>query len=300
MKKAILFLILFASATSMCQSQEWMNSLDVAKRLARVQDKLIFAMWENATLDSIPVLIKSRSGKYSVGDLFADKEINRLVWDYFVPVKIQESNYEALFSDIKDKRSLEYIDKFNDNTIKIMDVNGNILNTSYLEYYYENLDFSFLVDNYALKTTFLKHELMSYAKNKTFLDTYLLASKYLDYSTYVNEVVRKEVVKLALIYLNEAVVLIENENPEKKPVFKQRCELLYLKQFLILNNPKKTLRQLKKYKKLKIEKNNESLYASLKYTAYKLLKKDDDAEAWKAKISSVDLKKINVILKINQ
>lgn len=300
MKNLILTIVLFTFAINLCQSQEWMNSLDVAKRLARVQDKMIFAMWENATVDSLPVFLKSKNGKYIIGDLFADKEINRLVWDYFVPVKLQEANYEKLFNEIKDKRSVAYIDKFNDNTIKIMDVNGNILNTDYLEYYYGNVDLSFLIDYYALKTTFLKHELASYSRNKTFLDTYILASKYLEFSTYVNATVRNEVIDLALIYLNEAIGLIENENPEKKAAFKQRCELLFLKKHLILNNPKKTLRQLKKYKNLEIAKNNESLYATLHYTAYKLLKKDDKAEVWKSKISSVDLKKISVILKINQ
>ena len=48
-----------------------------------------------------------------------DNDINQVVWEYFIPVIIKESNYEVLFNEIKDKRDLKYIDKFNDNSIKI-------------------------------------------------------------------------------------------------------------------------------------------------------------------------------------
>ena len=47
MKKAVFLFFLISFTFNFCQSQEWMNSLDVAKRLALVQDKMLFVVWEN-------------------------------------------------------------------------------------------------------------------------------------------------------------------------------------------------------------------------------------------------------------
>lgn len=299
MKKAVSLFFILLFSFNFCQSQEWMNSLDVAKRLALVQDKMLFVVWENTTLDSFPVLLDNGKGGVIVGDLFKDNDINQLVWEYFIPVIIKETNYEALFNEIKDKRDALYIDKFNDNSIKIMDANGNILNTSSLEYGYYGVVLTFLFDNYALRTTYLKQELSNYSKKKTFSTTYNLASKYLDFSIHVNNSIRYEVIEMAHFYLNEATEILKNDNTPNKSAFAQKCELLKLKHHLIVNRPKKALRLLKKYKNVKIEEINQYLFSFLHYTAYKLLKDEEKALTWKPKVSNIDLNKTNLIQKIN-
>lgn len=299
MKKAVFFFFLLAFTFNFCQSQEWMNSLDVAKRLALVQDKMLFVVWENTTLDTFPVILDNGKGGVIIGDLFEDYDLNQVVWEYFIPVIIKESNYEALFNEIKDKRDVLYIDKFNDNSIKIMDANGNILNMNSFEYGYGGTDLTFLIDNYALRTTYLKQELSNYSKKKTFSTVYSLASKYLDFSIHVNANIRTEVIDLAHYYLDEAAEILKTDSTSNKVAFAQKCELLKLKHHLIINRPKKVLRLLKKYKNVKIEKINQYLFSFLHYTAYKLLKDEEKSLPWKSKVSNTDMDKTNLILKIN-
>ena len=69
MKKIVLTCLLAFGSLSVCQSQEWMTSLDVAKSLASVQDKLLFVIWEDASLQEYPVLIKNENGETVVVDL---------------------------------------------------------------------------------------------------------------------------------------------------------------------------------------------------------------------------------------
>ena len=108
MKKAILFFLLTINVLHFSQAQEWMTSLDIAKRLALVQNKMIFAVWENASLDRYPIIIKDQDGKVLIVDLFNNESLNEIIWEYFVPVIISESNYLDLFDKIKGKRKENY------------------------------------------------------------------------------------------------------------------------------------------------------------------------------------------------
>lgn len=299
MIRRVLLILMFGILSALCPAQEWIHSLDVAKRLAFIQDKMLLVMWEDSTLDEVLVMLEDKNKKLNVRSLFNDREVNSLIWDYFIPVKIKDSKYGELYNEIKDKRNLNYINKFNDDSIKIMDVNGNILNVNYNEYYFDYINLSYIFKNYALKTTYLKQEFENYIDKRTFKTTYDLASKYLDLANYVNEDIKIEIIDLAKIYLDEAIVLLENYNSNNKVALSQKCNLLELKQYLILNKPKRVLRILKKNKKQEITENNQSLYAFLNYTAYKLLKNEDAASNWEAKVSKEDLKKSNFILKIN-
>ena len=299
MIRRVLLILMFGIISALCPAQEWINSLDVAKRLAFIQDKMLLVMWEDSTLDEVLVMLEDKNKKLNVRSLFNDREVNSLIWDYFIPVKIKDSKYGELYNEIKDQRNLNYINKFNDDSIKIMDVNGNILNVNYNEYFFDYINLSFIFENYALKTTYLKQEFENYIEKRTFKTTYDLASKYLDLANYVNEDIKIEIINLAKIYLDEAIELLENYNSDNKVTLSQKCNLLELKQYLILNNPKRVLRILKKNKKQEIKKINQSLFAFLNYTAYKLLKDEERASDWEAKVSKEDLKKSNMILKIN-
>ena len=86
---------------------------------------------------------------------------------------------------------------------------------------------------------------------------------------------------------------------EDQPLLKQRCDLLKLQEYLILKRPKKVLRSLKKLADEDVLDNNKPFIAFLYYTAYMSLDKSEDAAAWKSKISSLNLNKAELIIKLN-
>lgn len=297
MKKTIYLILIAIASVNFGFSQEWMTSLDVAKRLALVQNKMLFVVWEEATEYEYPVVFYDENQVRYVTDLFEDESVNEVIWQYFVPVILYESTYEDLFKQIKDSRSEKYIKRFQDDGIKIMDANGNILNTGFFNS--DPFNIVAFIARYRLNTSFLKGQLVNYAKKKNFNTTSALALKYLDYAVLVDKVVRKEVIDLAAVYMNEAKVLLELEGIENKAGFKERFELLDLKKEVILNNPRKVLRQLKKIDETSINVINQSLFSFLHYTAYKLLGDEKKAALWKTKVSLVDLKKAELIININ-
>ena len=98
MKRCILFFILTLSTSSLCFSQQWMTSLDAAKRIALVQDKFLFVIWEDAALIPYPVIMNDDKGNAIVFEnMFDHEEINRIIWEYFVPVKLNEDLYGKLY-----------------------------------------------------------------------------------------------------------------------------------------------------------------------------------------------------------
>ena len=127
-KKILLILLLSIATFNVSFSQEWLTSLEVAKKLALMQKKMIFAVWEDISYDPYMVLIDDGKEGSRVVDLFANDDHNKIIWEYFVQVLIQDYKYEDILDDIKGKRTLNYIEKFSDGSIKIMDANGNILN----------------------------------------------------------------------------------------------------------------------------------------------------------------------------
>ena len=294
MKKIVLTCLLVFGSLSVCQSQEWMTSLDVAKSLASVQDKLLFVIWEDASLQEYPVLIKNETGDAIAVDLFSNEIIYEAIWDHFVPVIISEYKYEELFNEIKGIRSQTYIDKFNEDTIKIMDVNGNIINTKIA--YYEHLDIAEFIAKYALNTSFLKAELANYRTQQDFNTSYRLASKYIDFAILVGDDIRPEIVNLSDYYLKEAEGFIANDTSE---VLQQKIKLQNLKQQLVLGKTKKVLRQLKRIDLSKVDASNEALVAFLYFTSYAALKDETNASVWRSKVSLVNLKKANLIINNN-
>ena len=82
-----------------------------------------------------------------------------------------------------------------------MDINKNILNTKPLYANEQNL--SLLIKNYALNTSFLKQELINYSKKENLTTSLNLASKYLDYSIFVQKKIRPEIIELSNIYFDE-------------------------------------------------------------------------------------------------
>lgn len=297
MKRGILFLMLTLSMSNYCLSQEWLTSLEAAKRIALVQDKFLFMMWEDATSIPYPVIMTDTNGNQVLfDDLFKNEEINEIIWKYFVPVKVNENHYGELYDAIKDSRSKSYLFQFEDDNIKIMDANLNIVNTSFSPEAYFNL--SQFITNYGLNTSFLNAELRNYSDHKDFGTAYRLASKYMDYAILVNKNVRKDIIDLSLIYLEESKKYLLTSDIGNKKHFEDKINLLNYSQYLLENKPRKVLRLLKKFDASEIDETTESLLAFVYYTAYQLRKDVKNSEPWKSKVSLVNLRKAELITQL--
>ncbi|NRA94067.1 MAG: hypothetical protein HRU26_15550, partial [Psychroserpens sp.] len=224
MKRILMVLAFLFVSVSPMKAQEWMTSLEIAKRLAMTQGKLLFVVWEDASYDPYPVLIADENGQAVVDDLFTNESITQVIWEYFVPVIIPESSYEPLFNEIKGKRSINYIDKFNDDSVKIMDVNGNVIDVSLT--YYDYMDIAAYIKAYALDTSILSAELENYEAQKDFNTTYRLAAKYIDFAVLIkNDKVRSEFITLSNYYLMEAQDFIAMQPQEQQLEYEQKVLL---------------------------------------------------------------------------
>ena len=299
MKNTLLKLLLVVLMVNTTSAQEWMKNLEVAQALATVQNKMVLMVWEETTSYQYPVIVKDSKGRtILINNLFEDEDVSPLIWEHFVPVIVSEYRYADLYEKIKDKRSQKYMDKFNDDSIKIMDINGNILNVDYLTEELQNI--TTLIERYSINTAFISQELKDYKQDKNFYSAYFLASKYLDLSMYVNKDVREDVVELSNIYIEEAKRLVGKEKQDEQEALLQRCDLLELHEELLLKRPKKVIRQLKRLKEEEIVESNKPFIAFLYYTAYMSDYKSEEAEEWKSQISSVNLKKAQLIINLNR
>jgi hypothetical protein len=298
MKSIVLKIVFIVFAINISSSQEWMTSLDIAQKLALVQNKMVLMVWEGSTKQPYPVLLNNYNGETTfINNLFDDENVSPLIWKHFIPVIVSEDQYADLYLPIEGKRKQSYINKFNDNSIKIMDVNGNILNATDFSENYDNI--SEIIKKYALSTEFIAHELSGYQKRKDFYSAYFLASKYLDFALYTDAKIRPAIIALSNIYLDEAKGFSAKSKEDNALVLQQRTELLKAQESLLIKRPKKVLRQLKKMKANAIENNNKAFVAFLYYTAYKINGDDENAELWKSKVSSVNLKKAKLIINLN-
>jgi len=298
-KWLIVFVAALCSQFMQAQNEEWMTSLEIAQRLARRQNKMILMVWEDATTYALPVLTKDNEGqRVFVDDMFAIPQLKAALWEYFVPVVVNENMYGDLFNAINGKRSRKYIDWFNDDSLKIMDANGNILAVS--GPFTDVFDLDGFVNQYSIDTSFLSAELDNYAESKDFYTTFYLASKNVDFGIFVKKNIRKEILKLAGIYINESQRLLTSETEADKDLLAQRISLLNLKSELILGKSNRVLRALKKMKADEVENNNKGEIAFLYYTSHLLNKDRDKANEWKNEVSSLNLKKAQLIININK
>ncbi|NRR90422.1 hypothetical protein HSX10_02450 [Winogradskyella undariae] len=291
------FIFLFF-VVNVSHSQAWLTNLDIAQKLALVQNKMVLMVWEDATEYDYQVVVNNENGNIVfVQNLFENEEVSPLIWKYFIPVIVDELEYEDLYMNIKDKRSQKYIDKFNDDSIKIMDINGHILNVSNQPEGYQNI--TKIILDYGLNTEFIATELKGYNTNPDFYSAYYLASKYLDYSLYTKESIRENILDLATIYLDTAAEYLVNNPEENQSDLLQRVALSKIEQYLILKRPRKVLRELKRIDTETIAQNNQGFVDFLYYTSYRVLGDIEEAELWKSNISSLDLKKAQLLINLN-
>lgn len=297
MKKIVLIFLMTFSTITTINAQKWFTDFNVAKRLALLEDKMLLVMWES-TLD-YPyhvVLINERNTPIYV-DMNQSNNLNDIIWEGFVPVLLPESSYEDLYNEAKKTRSIKYLDKLQDDSIKIMDANGNILNIESNNYQVQNL--SLILRIYALDTSYMENELYNYLDEVNITTAFNLASKYLNFSVYAEQEVREEIIDLANIYFNESEQFLNESNINNKSGFLQRLDLVRIEQQLILDKSFKARRQLKRMDEDEVDLTNKSLYNFLNYTTFKLLKDEEKAALWKNKLSITDFKKANLIINNN-
>ena len=296
MKKICLFILftLFAKSVSLAQDA-WMTGFEAAKRLALAQDKMLLVVWDQSTFYPLPVLVKdNQGGQVILNNLFESDAVIDLLWEHFVLVKLDESSFLELYNGIKDKRSFSYLDKFSDDSLKIMDANGNILITTDPSGYV--LDVFELIQKYALNTSFIKQELINYRNDQNFYTAFYLGSKYIDYAFYANDYIKKELLGLSNIYLEEAKARLESERLDNKEALTQRFELLEIEQELAVGKANKVLRKLKRIDASQLQGANNQLYAFLYYVSYMLENEQENASSWESKVTPVDLEKAKVII----
>jgi len=296
MKNSLLAFIIFLFVVHLSSAQQWMTSLPVAQDLALVQNKMVFMVWEDATTRPYRVEVYDSKGERFSIDLFINEEVVSIIWEYFVPVIVNETMYEEMYNKIKDSHTQSYLNKFNDNSIKILDANGNILNMA--RGYMLNYNISNIISTYALDTGFLELELRAFDKKQDFYTAYYLASKYLDFALYSNNN-RSDIAGLAQIYLDESITLLESDSLQNKTPLRQRANLLKCQGDLMLRRPtKQVLKKLRRLEKKGVEENNESMLAFLYFIGYASIGNMTDANAWRSKLSYLDLKKAQRIINI--
>lgn len=296
MKKLIYVILFSVLSVSTIHSQEWLTSFEVAKKLSLMQNKMILAVWEDAMYRSkTPVIINNQM--YPLSVLAADEKKSRLIWKYFVPLIIPEYQYKDFLNKIEGKRSLDYMYKFNDNHIKIMDANGNILNTAFNESEFTDMNLATILEKYSINTFYLKNELKNYSKDDSFNTVFRLAAKYLDFAIFADKSIKEEIVDLSDIYMKESKEKIKEEKQDKQIVFQEKFKLLDIKKNIILNNPKKALRRLKRMEETELDSTNLPLFTFLHFASYRLLNDIDNAMIWQNKVSLVDLKKVKYLIR---
>lgn len=298
MKKIICILLLFIYfQSSDSQIREWMSPLKFAQIKARSENKLILMAWKRSLEIPFPAIVKDKNGKdIYIKNLFESPLINEFLWKSFILVEVDDDFYGELMEEIKGKRSQSYVDTFEDDSLKIMDANGNIIGTSGA--FTEVLNLSKFVIKYNLDTSFLKQELINYDTNKEFYSAFYLASKYVDYSILVNDNVRDEILRLSDVYFAEAEqFLAEDKNLDNKKALYQRIKLIRLKQDLIKNKSGKVIRQINKIDLLEV---NEPLKVFLLYTAYRLKNDVENFSVLEKKLSLFNRKLSQSIVDLNR
>ncbi|MGB3607504.1 hypothetical protein [Psychroserpens sp.] len=295
MRKIFILLLLWFGSFQFCAAQDWLTSMEAAKRLALIQDKMILMVWEEAASYAFPVIVEDEKGNKGVIDnMFENEYVKKWLWEHFVLVIVNESYYAQLYGDINKTRTFRYIEKFNDDSLKVMDVNGNILNIAYN--YDEIFNLSEFVRNYYVNTRFLKGEYIAYTNEKSFTSSYYLAYRYVDAAAYVNPEIRVEMIKMSNIYLDETKKYLEQGAVTDKASLAFKIELIEIYQDLVLDKPRKVLRQLNRLAKTELDPSDEEMIAFLYVAAYRVLNDEKSASEWRSKVSLLNLEKASIII----
>jgi thiol-disulfide isomerase/thioredoxin len=263
MKKITLSLILILLFSSKSNANQWMTSFEDARKIAIATNKLIlvdfWAVWCGPckTMDS---------------ESWSDPEVQGMM-DSFVPLKI-DIDTEKVLSSKYSVRGIPYV--------FILDPNGEVVFQK-MSYMNKN-EVKHLLKKYSVNTTLLQSDFSNYYKNETGDAALNIASKYFDYSLYVDKELRNDFLKLGSKYLKKSEQLFKKEGDKKKE--SQQIDLLgdvYKK--MIQGNYEKSLKNLKgKFKEEDILEKNKPLFDFLNFTLYNKLEDKEQAKLWYQKL----------------
>ncbi|MCK0177957.1 thioredoxin family protein [Flavobacteriaceae bacterium S0862] len=286
MKQFVLILLISLISISKTFSQEWLTSVDEAKKMALKENKMLLVELYFAD-------------KYEYSLFRKQDSINQFLSDHFVLLKL----------DISRSSEFYFLEKNLDwkGRAIITDINLNQLNRrgnfftlhtmgkdSYLNR--KKIDFFNYIKPYSLDTSLLSEQLTNYSKNKNFHTAFALAENYLDFAVLNPEKIRFDLVNLANVYFKESKKMLKEKKVQDEAIYSQRKDLLDIKAKMILRKFKNPMNFLNKFKTDEIYEVNKSLYSSLYYIAHKLLNDNKSANLYQNAMYDADLKTSTIMI----
>ena len=257
------------------KADNWFYSFEEAQKVALASNKLILVdFWANWCGPC----------KKMDAESWSTNEIKILMENY-VPVKIDIDKYKSL-SGRYGVRGIPYI--------FIMDGNGKVI---FNEMSYKSKgELIKLLQKYAINTSYLNTDLINYYKNPNFNTSFRLASKYQDFSIFLNSDIKFDFLKITNSYFDEAKKYLKKSEIKNKDAFFQKIDLFEIQEKIILNKPEKALKMLKRIDDEDVEEINKSFYSFLYYAAYKEMDDLEKMNDWKEKVLKRDIEKADLIL----
>lgn len=258
--KRISFLVFFTIlfSTNSVSAENWLTDLEQAKMVALSTDKLVLVdFWATWCGPCKKMDMES----------WSDPEVQKLMESY-VPVKvdIDAKARDALKYNV---RSIPYV--------FIIDGNGQVVYKS-LGYMNKNKVLEVL-KKYALNTSFLKNEAISYFQHQNYVTSLRLGEKYLDYSLYLKDDVKRDFIDLAQGYITHSEKLLKRKQ-DNYSFIKEKIELLELTAALYANNERAVEKTLSKKSLEDIDPKNRTLYAYINLCLNKKNRTSAEIEKW--------------------
>jgi len=277
-KSLLIIALLFGS--NLVKADNWIYSLEDAKKMAIATNKLILVDFWASWCEPCK---KMDSESWSKDEI---KE----VMDNYVSVQIDIDKYTEIANKYN-VRGIPYV--------FIMDPNGKVI--------YQRMSYMSkgqvkkLLNKYALNTAFLQKDYLIYNKNINSNSGFRLAQSYQNYSIYLNENVRNDFLTLSLTYLKEVKKLLKRENRNNISM-NQKIELIEIHEKLIRGDYSKCIKELNKsFREEKIDERNRSLFYFISYVASKGVNDTENSEIWFQKLKStttntIYLKRAEILL----
>jgi len=274
MKRLTLTLLIFFFTFNLMYSNNWMYSLDDAKKMAITTNRLVlvdfWASWCGPC-------------KRMDSESWSKEEV-QLLMDNYVSVKIDIDKYPDI-AEKYDVRGIPYV--------FILDGNGKVV--------YKNMSYKtksqlmVLLKKYAINTSFLSKDLVNYYKQESFSSAFRLGYKYQDLALRLDKEIKSDFLNVSDDYFDESKKQLKESSLKNKDGFLQKIDLYEIQSLLILNKTKRALKELNKIELNDLDESNASLYNFLAYTIHKQLN-DDEVAIWEEKMQESDKQKALLFL----